>query len=68
MLLDPVQSVNGQMQECYIDRSAFRVVRLEVNRGMPVAVKDLLPRTLKADARHEAEILACLCHPFFSEV
>ena len=64
MLHDPVQSSSGQMQECYLGSGAFGIVKFQLYRGMPVAVKELLPRALKADVRHEAEILACLCHPY----
>ena len=38
-------------------------MRLQTYRGMDVAVKELLPRTVVVDLMHEANILASLSHP-----
>ena len=38
-------------------------MRLQQYRGMRVAVKEFLPRTLKEDIQAEAKI-SKLCHPF----
>ena len=62
MLSEP--SFNEEHQECYIGRGSFGVVKLQVYRGIFVAVKELLPRSLKEDVQSEAEILSTLCHPF----
>ena len=48
----------------YIGRGSFGVVRMQVYRGIEVAVKELLPRTLATDVRHEARVLASFCHPY----
>lgn len=39
-------------------------LRLQLYRGICVAVKELLPKSVKEDVKHEAEILATLCHPY----
>ena len=37
---------------------SFGIAKLQAYRGIYVAVKELLPRSLKDDVRHEAEILS----------
>ena len=60
LLLPPsMQSVD----ECYIGRGSFGVVKVQLYRGISVAVKEALPRTLLADVRREASILAQFGHP-----
>ena len=48
----------------YIGWGSFGVVCIQIYRGIKVAVKELLPRSVVADVRHEAEILALFCHPY----
>ena len=48
----------------YLGRGSFGVVKLQIYRGIHVAVKELLPHSLKEDVRNEAHILAQLCHPY----
>lgn len=62
MLVDPVR--NRQQQEHYLGCGSFGVVRLQLYRGIYVAVKELLPRSLKEDVKHEAQIFARFCHPY----
>ena len=62
MLEDPL--IDGRCKECYVGRGSFRIVRLQVFRGINVAVKEFLPRTLREDVTNEALILASLCHPY----
>ncbi len=66
LLTDPV--VNEKRQEHYLGRGSFGVVRLQLYRGIYVAVKELLPKSVKEDVKHEAEILATLCHPFLPQL
>lgn len=61
LLLDPV--VNGKQEEVFIGRGSFGVVRMQLYRGIKVAVKEFLPRTIANDVLHEACIMAHLCHP-----
>ena len=62
MLSDPF--LNGEKQECYVGRGSFGVVKLQLYRGIFVAVKELLQRSVKEDIKNEADILAGLCYPF----
>lgn len=62
MLKDPV--VDGKFKEVYLARGCFGIVRLQQYRGMQVAVKEFLPRTLAADVKVEASVLASLSHPY----
>ena len=57
MLTDPTSS---NMLELYVGRGSFGVVKLQLFRGIKVAVKELLPRTNLLDVRHEAQILSKL--------
>lgn len=63
LLHDPVKS-DGSTSEEYIGRGSFAVVRLQLYRGFHVAVKEFLPRSVRADVVHEATILTKLCHPY----
>ena len=60
-LVDPIS--NGKSSTMYIGRGSFSVVRVQLYRGILVAVKELLPRTLQPDVIHEANMLVKLCHP-----
>ena len=51
-------------QECYVGRGSFGVVKVQSFRGIQVAVKVFLPRSLKADVYTEASILQLLCHTY----
>ena len=62
MLCDPV--VNGKKEARYVGRGCFGVVRVQLLRGMLVAVKQYLPRTVKNDVLQEASILSKICHPY----
>ena len=62
MLEDP--AIDGKIQECYVGRGSFGIVRLQVYRTIPVAVKEFLPRSLADDVTNEANLLASLCHPY----
>ena len=62
MLSDPV--VNGNVQEEYLGRGSFGVVKLQMYRGLYAAVKELNVRSVKEDVKNEAEFLALLCHPY----
>ena len=48
----------------YVGRGSFGLVKAQRYRGILVAVKEFLPRTLAEDVMHEAQILASLCHPY----
>ena len=48
----------------YIGRGSFGVVRVQVYRGMKVAVKEYLPHSVACDVRREPRVLSMLCHPF----
>ena len=58
LLSDPAEG------EVYLGRGSFSVVRLQIYRGIKVAVKEFLPRTIYADVQNEASILALFCHPY----
>lgn len=51
-------------EDAYIGRGSFAVVKLQSFRGLKVAVKELLPRTLLTDVFREASILIKLSHPY----
>ena len=53
MLVDPENS-----RDLYVGRGSFGVVKLQLFRGMMVAVKELLPHTNLADVLEEARILS----------
>ena len=48
----------------FVGRGCFAVVKLQLFRGIKVAVKKVLPRTVLADVHHEASILMQLSHPY----
>lgn len=50
--------------ECYLGRGSFGIVTLKKYRGIDVAVKQLHIRSVLRDVEHEAQMIACLCHPF----
>ena len=47
----------------YIGRGSFGIVKLQLYRGIYVAVKQFLPRTFISDVLHEAKCLMKLSHP-----
>lgn len=51
-------------EDLFIGRGSFAVVKLQSFRGIKVAVKELLPRTLLTDVLHESSILVKLSHPY----
>jgi hypothetical protein len=61
-LQDPVSC--GEQEEKYIGRGSFSIVKVQLYRGLKVAVKRYLPRCVKDDVKREAAILCRLCHPF----
>lgn len=61
LLSDPI--IGGKQKEFFIGRGSFGVVRMQVYRGIKVAVKEFLPRTIATDVLHEASIMTRLCHP-----
>ena len=63
LLHDPVKS-DGSTTKEYIGRGSFAVVCLQLYRGFHVAVKEFLPRSVRADVIHEAMVLTKLCHPY----
>lgn len=63
LLTNPVQK-NGQIKDVFVGRGCFAVVKLQLFRGIKVAVKEVLPRTVLADVHHEASILMQLSHPY----
>ena len=64
--IDPVMLVNltSSDEDAYVGRGSFAVVKLQSFRGLKVAVKELLPRTLLTDVLHEASMLTKLSHPY----
>ena len=62
MLTDPL--VEGEASELFVGRGCFGIVRVQLYRGIQVAVKEFLPKSVVADVKHEASILASLCHPY----
>ena len=59
-LVNPEGTTNPM--ELWIGRGTFSVVKLQVYRGMQVAVKELLPQAVLNDVCHEAMITMKLCH------
>ena len=60
-LEDPV--FEGERQEVYLGRGSFCIVKLQMYRGLKVAVKRYLPRTVIDDVKREASFLLHICHP-----
>ena len=63
LLINPVQK-NGQIEDVFVGRGCFTVVKLQLFRGIKVAVKEVLPRTVLSDVHHEASIIMRLSHPY----
>ncbi len=67
-IIDPASlhdpTIDSKPTEVYIGRGSFSVVRLQYYRGMKVAVKEFLPRSIKVDVTNEAAILSLLNHPY----
>ena len=61
-LQDPV--VDGSQEVAYLGQGTFGIVKVQMYRNLPVAVKEYLPRCLAADVKQEAAILSHLCHPY----
>ena len=49
--------------DLWIGRGSFGIVKLQVYRGISVAVKELLPKTLLTDVQHKAAMMMKLCNP-----
>ena len=64
-IIDPASlhdpTIDGKPTEVYIGRGSFSVFRLQYYRGIKVAVKEFLPRSMKVDV---AAILSLLNHPY----
>lgn len=56
--------VDGEQKALYIGRGSFAIVRVQLYRGMKVAVKEYLPRCVKDDLLWEAAVLSQLYHPY----
>ena len=56
--------VDINQKQWYAGRGSFGIVKIQEFRGIQVAVKTFLPRSLKCDVYHEASILQRLCHPY----
>ena len=50
MLHDPV--IDGKEQVRHVGRESFGIVRAQMLRGILVAIKEFLPRSLKTDVIH----------------
>lgn len=48
----------------YVGRGSFSLVKVQTYRGILVAVKEFLPRTMVEDVINEAKILMSFCHPY----
>lgn len=62
MIKDPV--VGEDAEEHYVGRGSFGIVKVQVSRGILVAVKQYLPKSLKVNVLHEASMLGQICHPY----
>ena len=62
LLTDPVRTTDSS--KLYIGRGSFGIVKLQMYRGIEVAVKEFLPHTNLADVQREALILNKLSHPY----
>ncbi len=51
------------MEDVFVGRGCFAVVKVQLFQGIKVAVKELLPRTVLADVLQEASIFSKLSHP-----
>ena len=61
LLRDPPSSGS---KDIYVGRGSFGIVKFQMYRNIPVAVKEFLPRTCIEDVHKEASILQKLCHPY----
>ena len=61
-LTNPIR--NCVPTEVFLGQGSFGIVRLQLFRGMKVAVKELFSHTFRQDCLHEASILSCLSHPY----
>ena len=66
--IDPQSLANPSLisddHSTYIGRGSFGVVRVQVYRGIKVAVKEYLPHSVACDVRREARVLSMFCHPY----
>ena len=66
--IDPIQLTNpvvdGRLTEVYTGQGSFSVVRLQLYRGIKVAVKEFQPKSACEDVKNEVSILASLTHPY----
>lgn len=60
-LEDPV--IDDHQESIYLGRGSFGIVKVQMYRGLKVAVKKFLPRTVREDVKREAYFLAHFCHP-----
>lgn len=61
--IDPSMLTNVYDADNFVGRGSFGRVKVQLYRGIPVAVKQFLPRTVVQDVVNEAEILLQLSHP-----
>lgn len=64
MLVDVDLQSTSESNSAFVGRGCFGIVKVQKYRGILVAVKEYLSRTLSEDVMHEARILARLCHPY----
>lgn len=62
LLLDPPTQLDTTEPQ-WLGRGSFGVVKRQIYRGLDVAVKEYLPRTLACDVLEEAKTLNQLSHP-----
>ena len=62
LLSDPKSK--HEKEKYYLGRGCFGIVKLQLYRGIYVAVKEFLPHSVKDDVKNEARLLAQLCHPY----
>ena len=60
-ITDP--DVDGKPVETHLGIGSFSIVKLQVYRGIKVAVKQFCAGSLQKDVLNEAAILSSLCHP-----
>ena len=60
-ITDP--DVDGKSVETYLGSGSFSIVKLQLYRGIKVAVKHFRAGSLQEDVLNEAKILSSLCHP-----
>ena len=61
-LLNPL--IKGERKDVYLGRGSFGIVKMQMYRGLKVAVKEYLPRSVLDDVKREASFLSHLCHPY----